>query len=397
MTTSMPTGSTTSEPDFAGSQRVALIVGVVGLGLCLLGAMANPEQFFRSYLLAFLFWFGLALGSLPLMMLHHMTGGAWGLVIRRTLEAATRTLPLVALLFLPVLFGVHSLYEWARPEVVAADEILRHKAPYLNVAFWRVRAVVYFAIWIGLALRLSSWSREQDRTGDVRLARKMQMLSGPGVVFYFLAMTFAAIDWVMSLDPHWYSSMFGPLLMIGQVLNAFAFAIVALVLLSRYKPLADVVRPDIFHDLGKFLLAFVMVWAYFSFSQYLITWAGNLPEEIHWYLNHAKGGWLWLGLAIIVLHFFLPFLLLLSRDLKRNAPLLAAVAGGIMVMRFVEIFWTVTPIFHPEQLTVHWMDLAAPAGVGGLWFWMFLGELKSQPLLPLHDPFMGEAFENVGH
>ncbi|MGH7899257.1 MAG: hypothetical protein ACREQQ_14980, partial [Candidatus Binatia bacterium] len=374
-----------------------LIVGAIGIVVCVLGAILDPDQFFRSYLMAYLFWFGLALGGLPLIMLHHMVGGAWGLVIRRTLEAATRTLPLMALLFLPVLFGVHSLYEWARPEAVAASELLQHKAPYLNVAFWRVRAVVYFAIWIGLALRLNAWSQEQDRTGDVGLARKMQVLSAPGVIFYFLAMTFAAIDWVMSLDPYWFSSILGPLLMVGQVLNAFAFAIVMVFLMSAHRPLADVVRPDVFHDLGKLLLAFVMVWAYFSFSQYLIIWAGNLPEEIRWYMYHSSGGWFWMGLAIIALHFFVPFFVLLSRDLKRNPRVLARVAAGILVMRQIEIFWTVTPVFHPEHLAVHWLDLAAPAGIGGLWLWVFLSQLKAQPVLPLHDPFMKEAFESGGH
>jgi hypothetical protein len=389
--------TTTGQPDFARAQTIALAVGGVGLVLSLVGLATNPDQFYRSYLMGYLFWVGLALGGLPLMMIHHLTGGAWGLVIRRPLEAATRTLPLMILLFVPLLFGMHSLYVWARPEVVAADELLRHKAPYLNRTFWLMRTAVYFAIWLGLALRFSSWSREQDRTGDVALARKMQMLSGPGIVFYFLAVTFAAIDWVMSLDPHWYSSIFGPLIAAGQALNAFAFVIVAVAVLSRYQPIAGVIRPDIFHDLGKLLLAFVMVWAYFSFSQFLITWAGNLPEEIRWYLEHSHGGWMALGFAIIVFHFFVPFLLLLSRDLKRKGNVLAVVACGIVLMRFIEIFWTVTPIFHPQGVTIHWLDLAAPAAIGGLWLWTFLGQLKSQPLLPLHDPYMEEAFEHAAH
>jgi hypothetical protein len=389
--------TTTAQPDFARAQTIALAVGGVGIVLSLVGLATNADQFYRSYLMGYLFWVGLALGGLPLMMIHHLTGGAWGLVIRRPLEAATRTLPLMIVLFVPLLFGMHSLYVWARPEVVAVDELLRHKAPYLNRTFWLMRTVVYFAIWLGLALRFSSWSREQDRTGDVALARKMQMLSGPGIVFYFLAVTFAAIDWVMSLDPHWYSSMFGPLIAAGQLLNSFAFVIVALTLLSRYQPIAGVIRPDIFHDLGKLLLAFVMVWAYFSFSQFLITWAGNLPEEIRWYLEHSHGGWTAFGLAIIVFHFFVPFLLLLSRDLKRKGSVLAMVASGIILMRFLEIFWTVTPIFHPQGVSVHWLDLAAPAAIGGLWLWTFLGQLKSQPLLPLHDPYMEEAFEHAAH
>jgi hypothetical protein len=391
------TNATPPQADFSRPQTIALAVGAAGAALCVAGWLASPDQFFRSYLMAYVFWVGLAIGCLPLMMLHHLTGGAWGLVIRRPLEAGTRTLPLMLLLFVPVVLGMHTLYAWARPEAVAADEVLQHKAPYLNAGFWLIRTVIYFAVWIGLSYRLSGWSREQDRTGDVRLARKMQMLSGPGIVFYFLAITFAALDWVMSLDAHWVSTIFGPLLAVGQVLNAFAFVIVLVALLSRYEPLADAVRPDVFQDLGKLLLAFVMVWAYFSFSQYLIIWAGNLPEEIHWYLEHSKGGWMAMGLAIIVFHFFVPFFLLLSRDLKRSAGVLSLVAGGIIVMRLVEIFWTVTPLFHPEHVTVHWLDLAAVAAVGGFWMWTFLGQLKSQPLLPVHDPYMQEALGHVGH
>jgi hypothetical protein len=383
--------------DFTQPRTRALGVGVAGLALCALGWLTNPEQFYRSYLLGYLFWFGIALGSLPLNMLQHMTGGAWGLSIRRLLEASTRTLPLMAVLFVPIALGMHSLYSWSRPEAVAADELLRHKAPYLNPTFWLVRTVLYFAIWIGLSWRLNAWSREQDRTGDVTLSRKMQTLSAPGVVFYFLAITFAAIDWVMALVPHWYSTIFGPLIAVGQVLNAFAFVVMMLALLARYEPYAPVVGPGVFHDLGKLMLAFVMVWAYFTFSQFLIIWAGNLPEEIHWYLDRSKGGWMGVGIVVNLLHFFVPFALLLSRDLKRNMRFLAGVAAFIMLMRFFEMVWMIVPLFHPAGVTVHWLDLAAPAGIGGIWLWWFFRELAAEPLLPLHDPYMQEAFEHVGH
>jgi hypothetical protein len=383
--------------DFSQPQTRALGVGAAGLALCALGWVTNPEQFYRSYLLGYLFWFGIALGALPLNMLQHMTGGAWGLSIRRLLEASTRTLPLMAVLFVPIVLGMHSLYSWSRPEVVAADEVLRHKAPYLNPTFWLVRTVLYFAVWIGLSWRLNAWSREQDRTGDVTLSRKMQTLSAPGVVFYFLAITFAAIDWVMALVPHWYSTIFGPLIAVGQVLNAFAFVVMMLALLARYQPFAPVVGPGVFHDLGKLMLAFVMVWAYFSFSQFLIIWAGNLPEEIRWYLDRSKGGWMGLGIVVNLLHFFVPFALLLSRDLKRNMRSLACVAGFIMLMRFLEMLWMIAPLFHPTGVAVHWLDLAAAAGIGGIWLWWFFREVAAEPLLPLHDPYMQEAFEHVGH
>lgn len=383
-------------PNFVKPQAMALGAAGIGLALCAVGFLTNPGQFFHSYLVGYLFWFGIALGCLPLMMINHMTGGAWGLMIRRPLEAGTRTLPLMLVLFVPVILGMHHLYEWTRPDVVAADQVLQHKAAWLNKPFWIARVGVYFAIWIGIGLRLSSWSAEQDRTADVALSRKMQLLSGPGVVFYFLAITFAAVDWVMSLDAHWVSSIFGPLIAAGQVLNAFAFMILLLALLADYQPFAGLLKPGVFHDQGKLLLAFVMIWTYFSFSQLLIIWAGNLPEEIHWYLEHSKGTWMTLGIFIIVFHFFVPFFLLLSRDLKRNPRLLSGVAAWLILMRFVEIFWTVTPLYHPANVTISYLDVAATVGIGGVWVWVFLHQLKSRPLVPLHDPYLQIALEKVG-
>jgi hypothetical protein len=383
--------------NFVKPQAIALGAAVVGLVLCAVGMVTNPGQFYHSYLVGYLFWFGIALGCLPLLLINQMTGGAWGLVIRRPLEAATRTLPLLLVLFIPVILGMHYLYEWTHPDLVAADSVLRHKAAWLNKPFWIARVFVYFAIWIGIAYRLSSWSAEQDRTGDVNLTRKMQVLAGPGIVFYFLAITFAAVDWVMSLDPHWLSSIFGPLIAAGQVLNAFAFMILLLAILAPYQPFAGILRPGVFHDQGKLLLAFVMIWTYFSFSQLLIIWAGNLPEEIHWYLEHSKGTWMTLGIFIILFHFFVPFFLLLSRDLKRNPRTLAAVASWLIFMRFVEIFWTVTPLFHPENVTLSYLDVACTVGIGGIWMWVFLHELKSRPMIPLHDPYLEISLEKVGH
>ncbi len=392
----MTNHSDASEPDFAKAQTLALGAAGIGIALSLVGFATNPGQFYHSYLIGYLFWFGIALGCLPLMMINHMTGGAWGLLIRRPLEAGVRTLPLMLVLFVPIILGMQYLYEWTHPEVVAGDHVLQLKSAWLNKPFWITRVGIYFAIWMGLGFRLSSWSTQQDETGDVALSRKMQVLSGPGVVFYFLAITFAAIDWIMSLDAHWVSSIFGPLIAAGQVLNAFAFMIVLLSILRVYAPFSGMLKPGVFHDQGKLLLAFVMVWTYFSFSQLLIIWAGNLPEEIHWYLEHSKGTWMAYGIFLILFHFFVPFFLLLSRDLKRNPKTLALVAGWLIFIRFAEIFWTVTPLFHPENVTISYLDIAAPLGIGGLWMWFFLMQLKSRPLVPLHDPYLEIALEKVG-
>ena len=381
----------TLRPELDRIRKRALLVGGAGLGICIVGAFPNPEQFFRSYLLGYLFWIGIALGSFAILMLHHLVGGAWGFVICRTLESATRTLPLMGLLFVPLLLGMHHVYVWARPEEVAADELLQHKSYYLNLPFFIARAAVYFAIWIGIAYFLNKWSAEHDRTTDPSLARRFQLLSGPGLLLYGLTVTFAFVDWVMSLEPHWFSTVYGVMFMIGQVLGALAFAIVVTALLVKRKPLSDVVVPGHFHDLGNLLLAFVMLWAYIAFSQYLIIWSGNLPEEIPWYLQRSSGGWQWVALLLFLFHFCLPFLVLLSRGAKRRVQILATVAATLAVMRLVDLFWLVAPAFHSAGFRLHWMDLGIPVGIGGIWIAVFVWQLGKRALLPAYDPRLKEA------
>jgi hypothetical protein len=378
-------------------QRPALLVGVAALAICVVGAFFAPSQFFRSYLWAFLFWAGIALGCLAVAMLHHVTGGAWGLPIRRPLESGTRTLPLMLLLFLPIVAGAGKIYEWANPTAVAHDPILRHKSLYLNLPFFIGRAAFYFAAWLALAYFLNRWSLEQDRTGERPIARRLQLLSSAGLVAYGLTVTFASIDWAMSLEPHWFSTMYGVLFIAGQALSAFAFIVTLLVLLSATPPLAGFVEHRHYHDLGKLMLAFVMFWAYVSFSQYLIIWAGNLPEEIPWYLRRLQGGWGWVGAALILLHFVLPFLLLLPASANRNPRILGMVAAIILLMRAVDVFWLTQPAFAGSRFRLHWMDVLAPIGVGGLWLGAFLWQLGKRPLLPMNDPEMQEALVHGSH
>jgi hypothetical protein len=378
-----------------GVQRRAVLVGGIGAAVCVIGGLLSPEQFFRSYLVAYVFWIGIALGCMALVMLQHLTGGAWGLVIRRLLEAGTGTLPWMALLFLPLAVGLRHVFVWARPEVVAADPILLHKSPYLNVPFFLARAALYFAIWCSWSYLLNRLSVEQDRTGDARITRKLQLLSGPGIVLYVLTMTFASVDWVMSLEPHWFSTIFGVLLVAGQTLGAFALAITALILLARYNPLQEAVSGNHLHDLGKLMLAFVMVWAYFSFSQFLIIWSGNLPEEIPWYLRRMTGGWQWVALSLIVFHFALPFVLLLSRSLKRSRTLLIRVAALVFAMRLLDTFWMTIPAFHEGALRLHWMDLATTISLGGIFMALCVRRLKQSPLLPVRDPYLKEALSHA--
>jgi hypothetical protein len=380
------------ESAFARTGRRALLAGSAGAVLCLVGLLIDPLQFLRSYLVAYIFVLGIALGCMALAMVHHLSGGSWGLVIRRVLEASMGTIPLLAVLFLPIVLGIPKLYPWANADVVAHDAVLRHKSPYLNLPFFIARVIFYFCGWYVFAYFLKKWSLEQDRTGGARMSRRMHALSAPGLLFYGLSVTFAAVDWIMSLNADWFSTIFGILVMGGQALSAMAFVIAVTVILAQREPLKNAVSSTNLHDLGKFLFAFVMLWAYFSFSQFLIIWSGNLPEEIPWYLTRLRGGWQWIGLMLVVLHFALPFGLLLSRDLKRNGRSLIRVAIMLLVIRWVDVFWLIAPTFHPQGLRVHWMDLATVVAVAGIWLAYFLRQLKSRPLLPVGDPELEEVF-----
>jgi hypothetical protein len=375
------------------ARQPALIAGALGIAGCLVGVLVSREQFFQSYLVAYLFWLGIALGCLAVLMIQYITGGMWGAAVRRVLESATRTLPLLVILFLPLTLGLHDLYEWARPEAVAHDPILQQKRLYLNVPFFLARAALYFAVWLTVARFLNRWSLEQDDVRDPAreawLASRLENLSRGGLVLYGITMTFAAIDWGMSLEPHWFSTIYGVIFMGGQGLSAFVFVIPVAALLADRPPLSRVLTADRFHDLGKLMLGFVMLWAYFALSQFLITWSGNLPEEIPWYQRRLGGGWQAVGLAVVVLHFALPFVVLLSRGVKRRAATIATVACMLIVLRFVDLFWLLRPA-SDARASMHWLDLAAPLAIGGLWLWMFMGQLAERPLLPLRDPALAE-------
>jgi hypothetical protein len=369
-------------------QQRALIAGVAGLILCAVGAVFRPALFLQSYLFAYMFTLGLALGSMAILMLQYLTGGDWGVVVRRTLEAAMRTLPWLAIGFLPVALGVRELYVWARP---AQAQTLDFRTGYLNVPFFIARAIIYFAVWLAMAHRLDRWSREEDRGAALGWLKRLRRLSGPGLVIYGVTITFAAFDWLMSLNPEWFSTIFGLLIIAGQALSATAFVILVAALLSTREPMARVFQPRHFHDLGKLLLTFVMVWAYMSFSQLLIIWAGNLPQEIPFYLPRMQSSWRWIGVLLIVLHFALPFALLLSRDLKRRSRSLAALAGLVIVMRVVDLFWLVAPEFRRQGLMIDWFDPVTVIGVCGVWMALFIRELKMRPMLPLRDPHLIDA------
>jgi hypothetical protein len=396
--------SYTTPVETKGLQQRGLIVGLVALLLCVAGAFLLPggkTQFFHAYLVGYVFWTGVSVGSLAILMLHHLSGGGWGLVIRRILEAATRVIPLMFVLFIPLILGMKTLYEWTHAEEVARNPVLKHKEPYLNIPFFLGRFVFYFAVWGLLMFFLNKLSLEQDRTADPELRKRMQGISGPGIVFFGLTVTFAVTDWIMSLEPEWFSTIFGLLIMVGWGLSAFAFVIIAASRLANRPPLAGVIAPLHFHDLGKLLLAFVMIWAYFGFSQFLLIWYGNLPEEIPWYLKRMRGGWAYVGLVLVLFHFTVPFFLLLSRNLKRHARTLSIIAALLIVMRLVDLFWMIAPVAEVHEggalgiILNYWMYLIAPIGIGGLWLAFFAYQLRQRALLPVNDKGMDNLLEQA--
>ncbi len=384
--------STWSAPaELAQLERKLWMIGGAGALLSILGALLDRAQAVQSYLVAWLLWAGVAFGCFAVMVLHHLSRGGWGLMVRRVFEAATKTMPLLAILFVPVLLGLPHLYSWADPEAVAASEYLQQKTNYLNASFFTLRFVAYFVILGGLGWLICRRSLEQDATGDPRLARRMQRLAGPSLGIYVLVATLAAVDWIMSLDPLWYSSLFGVYFVGGHGVSAFAFVILAALWLSKRQPMSRVFTHRHFHDYGKLLFAFVMLWAYFALSQLLIIWSGNLAEEITWYFERIQGGWKYLGMALGLLHFGLPFLLLLSRNLKRDARRLAIVAALLLVLRWVDLYWQVGPAFHHGGLALHWLDLTTVVGLGGIWLAAVARFLGRHSLLPINDPHLEEA------
>lgn len=357
-------------------------IGGALLVACIAAGFADSGDFFRSYLVAFLFWIGITLGCLAILMIQHLTGGQWALVIRRILEAGSRTLPLMAVAALPLLAGMKTLYVWSRPG--QTDPVILTKRIYLNAGFFTERMIFYFACWFLLAHLLNKWSRAED-DGNASLAKHMEGISGGGLVLYAFTVTFASFDWVMSIEPRWHSSIYGLLFAVGQVLAAFAFAIIVLIWLSDREPLSEVVRPSHFQDLGSFLLTFIMLWAYLEFSQFLIIWGGNLPVEIPWYIRRMKGAWGGVGLLLVLLNFVLPFFLLLVRDVKRRARSMVVVAVILLVMRLVDMYWMVLPAFGGGNARLTWMNVVLPFGMGAIWFAYFIWQLQRMPILPVHD------------
>ena len=404
-------------PERIGAWRnIALGAGGLASIAWLIGVYLYPESAMRGWLLGFIFWSGIGIGSLGVLMLQYLTGGAWGVVIRRTVEAGSRTLPVIVILWIPLAIGVAFglIYEWTH--LAPTDHVMHHRGSYMTVEWWIIRSIIYFIMFGAMAYFLNGWARKQDAANDAEEAAKYlgdaTAFSGPAMVFYALIVTFAAVDWVMTLEPHWFSTIWGLLFVAGWALSCYCFVVAILAWMWDKAPMNRVLGKRHFHDLGKLMLALVMVWAYFNFSQYLIIWSGNLPEETIWYLPRMKGTWGVVGMFLIVFHFAFPFLVLLQQDFKRKAKWLAGLAIFILFMRLVDMYYLIAPspwINGATGIIEHGVrfdflagftpfDIVGPIAVGGIWLWWFFGELMKYPLVPINDPFLESAIDHgKGH
>ncbi|HEX7708350.1 MAG TPA: hypothetical protein VF701_17950 [Thermoanaerobaculia bacterium] len=383
-----------TRPHATGVARVqmpALVIGVIGLAGSLVGYLTNGPEFFRAWLAPFVFWFLISAGALAILMLQYVTGGEWGVLIRRPLGAAARIIPLFLIFGVPIVLGLSHIYIWANADVMAADHHLQHKQLWLNPTGWIIRALIYFALWTLFAWRLRALSLDFAKTKSPYTELARRKWSAIGLLMIVLTLTLASVDWVMSLEPHWYSSMFGISFTIGAGLSAFAFVTFFLTLLSDNKAMADVLKPSHFRDLGNLMLAFTMLWAYTNFSQFLLIWYGNIKEETPYYVKRMQDGWGVMAVILIIFHFFLPFFMLLMRAIKDRPRTIAIVTVILLAMRFVDIYWLVAPAHYGEQFHISWITLFAFLGIGGIWLWAFIGQLKGQTIIPIHETWVDEA------
>ncbi len=373
------------------------VAAALGAVACAVLGAANPKQFFFSWLVSFLFFLSLALGALFFVLIQYASQGGWGIVVRRIGETVFTTIPVMAILFLPLLLGLHDLYSWSVPGAAEHDALLRWKAPYLNVPFFLIRATLYFVIWSFIALFYYRGSRGQDTTGDHAVSARLRRFAGPSLIVLALTQTFASIDWIVSLTPHWYSTMFGVYFFAGSFVGFIALLSVMAVALRAAGLLDTIISPEHLHDIGKFLFAFTAFWAYIAFSQFFLIWYANLPEETIWFKARLEGSWKMLSILLMVGHFGVPFLYLMGRDVKRRGFTLAIGGAWLLAMHFVDLYWQVMPTLHPEGIRPSILDVAAFITVGGVFVAAAGWLMRRQALVPVRDPRLAEslAFENA--
>jgi hypothetical protein len=359
-------------PRFPFRSSIWLVLGLIASALAIVGLIfSGVTVFLQVYLFSYLFWLGLSLGCLAIAMICYLTQSSWGRIFRWILEAGAKTIWLMLILFIPIAVGVMQLYVWAVPANVHADAALSHKSVYLNIPFFLIRAAIYFAVWIFLTQYLSRMAQQAATYSSPGKLRTLRTFSAIGIIIYFLTMTFAAIDWIMSLTPDWYSTIYGLMVILGQGLSAFCLVALLLPRLANQEPFGAVIKTRNYQDLGALLLTCVMGWAYMAFSQLLIIWSGNIPGEVLWYYNRSAGGWLVVGILIAMLLFAFPFLCLISAHVRQSPDWLAGLGLLMLVMLLVNHFWLVLPVFHPRELVLHWLNFVLPLAIGGLWMAAF--------------------------
>jgi len=375
----------------------ALVIGVIGLVLSAVGYFVDARQFFHSYLTGYFFWLSLALGGLFFTMLHHIVGARWSVVLRRISENIMCVLPIMALFAVPLLFGIGELFHWSHSDAVAGDHLLQGKAGYLNTTFFIIRLVAYFVVWIVLTLMLNKISLKQDLGHQPSFTKKMRVISAPGIILFALTVTFASFDWLMSLDPHWYSTIFGVYIFAGSLLGMLSLMTVMVLYLGKNGILDKEITVEHYHDLGKLMFAFIIFWGYMAFSQYFLIWYGNIPEETVWFLHRWESSWKTVSLIIVFGHFVIPFFLLFPRGTKRNPKMLTIIALWILIMHFIDLYWLVLPTLHPHGVHVSWMDITAVIGPGGIFIWYLWRKTAARPLLPVGDPNLEASKRFVNH
>lgn len=382
-----------TEPGSFGTR--ALIVGIAGLAVSAIGYFLNPAQFFHSYLNAFIFWFSIAMGSLFFVMLHHLVAARWSVTLRRLAENIMMQTPLMLLFFLPLLLGLYDLFHWTHHEAVEADLILQKKAPYLNITFFVVRAAVFFGIWIAVSILLFKASLKQDLNPEEALTKRMRAISAFGIIAYAFTFSFASFDWLMSLDAHWYSTIFGVYIFSGSLVAIISFLVIVLFFMRRQGILRNMTTTEHFHDLGKLLFAFTVFWAYIAFSQYFLIWYANIPEETIWFRNRWVGSWKGVSLLLVMGHFVLPFFILITRSAKRKAAFLTVMAFWMLFMHWVDLYWVIMPGLQEPGFNLSWFDLTAFIGIGGIFLWSLLKRIAGHPLIPVKDPQLKASVEFI--
>jgi len=374
-----------------------LAAGILMLAVSAAGYFMDSHQFFFSYLTAYLFWLSLGLGSLFLVLLFHLTGTRWGSVLRRIIETAAVSLPVMAIFFIPVLLGMHELYHWSEPEAMAHDALLRAKSGYLNFTFFVIRAVIYFSVWTFLAWKLYKKSLEQDTNPQAEQIHAMRRISAPGMILFAITSSFAAFDWVMSLEPHWFSTIFGLYIFSGGLLLALSFIVIFATALSRQIQLSTIITTEHYHDLAKLIFSFTIFWGYMAFSQYFLIWYANIPEETIFFLKRGVGSWRFISWVLVLGNFLLPFIALMPRAVKRNNIALSVVAGWVVLMHYIDLTWIVMPVHHPQGIHVSWMDLTTLLGIGGTYLWVFWTRFTAQPVVPVGEPSLDESMAFTNH